>query len=128
MLGSEEKKVDHDHQRKKVINNKDAIIPKGYLPIKVGHGEEQEKIVMPVMYLNHPLFSQLLKEAEEEYGFDQQGTIIIPCHLKEFRYIQELIDRDNNNNSNNNNKSLQHHHHNHFGGCFKGSSSQQDQV
>ena len=103
----------HNHQRKKVVT-KD--VPRGHLPIKVGQGEEQQKIVVPVMNLNHPLFSQLLKEAEEEYGFDQQGTIIIPCHVEEFWYIQDLIDRD---------KSPQHHHH--VGGCFKG-TSQHDQI
>nr|KYP59144.1 hypothetical protein KK1_014573 [Cajanus cajan] len=54
------------------------------------------------MYLNHPLFSQLLKEAEEEYGFDQQGTMIIPCHVKDFRYVQDLIHKE---------KSSQHQHH-----------------
>ncbi|KAK7292854.1 hypothetical protein RJT34_15708 [Clitoria ternatea] len=98
----------HHHHGK---NNKVVIrdVPKGFLPIKVGQGEEQQKILMPVMYLNHPLFSQLLKEAEEEYGFDQQGTIIIPCHLEEFRYIQDLINKD---------KYPQHHHH-HVTSCFK---------
>ncbi|RDX57820.1 Auxin-responsive protein SAUR32, partial [Mucuna pruriens] len=96
----------HQEQRKKVVI-KD--IPKGFLPIKVGQGEEQQKIVLPVMYLNHPLFSQLLKEAEEEYGFDQKGTIIIPCHVKDFRYVQDLIHKD---------KSSQQHHH-HVISCFR---------
>ncbi|KAK7349394.1 hypothetical protein VNO77_06727 [Canavalia gladiata] len=103
------------YPRKKVVI-KD--IRKGFLPIKVGHGEEQHKIMVPVMYLNHPLFSQLLKEAEEEYGFDQQGTIIIPCHVEEFRYVQDLINRD---------KSPQQNHH-HVISCFRISSRQQHQF
>ncbi|BAT98151.1 hypothetical protein LR48_Vigan11g021700 [Vigna angularis] len=98
--------LDHPQRKKVVIED----IPKGFLPIKVGQGEEQEKIVMPVMYLNHPLFSQLLKEAEEEYGFDQQGTIIIPCHLKDFRYVQDLIHKD---------ISHQHQHQHHVVRCFR---------
>ncbi|TKY64127.1 Auxin-responsive protein SAUR32 [Spatholobus suberectus] len=89
----------HPQQRKEVVIKN---IPKGFLPIKVGQGEEQQKIVMPVMHLNHPLFSQLLKEAEEEYGFDQQGTIIIPCHVEDFRYVQDLIHKE---------KSSQNRHH-----------------
>ncbi|KAF5464516.1 hypothetical protein F2P56_014589 [Juglans regia] len=60
-------------------------VPKGCLAIKVGQGEKQQRFVVPVMYFNHPLFMQLLKEAEEEYGFDQKGTITIPCHVEEFR-------------------------------------------
>ncbi|KAK8485886.1 hypothetical protein V6N11_069301 [Hibiscus sabdariffa] len=88
-------------------------VPKGYLAIKVGsQGEEQQRVVVPVMYFNHPLFMQLLKEAEEEYGFDQKGTIVIPCHVAEFRNVRGLIDRE---------MSLLHHHHHHHHqvGCFR---------
>ncbi|XP_029126573.1 auxin-responsive protein SAUR32 [Cajanus cajan] len=67
-------------------------VPKGCLAIKVGEGEEQERFVVPVMYFNHPLFMQLLKEAEEEYGFDQKGTITIPCHVRHFRNVRAIID------------------------------------
>lgn len=85
-------------------------IPKGCLAVKVGHeGEEQHKFVIPVMYINHPLFIQLLNEAEEEYGFDQKGLITIPCHVEEFRNVQGLIDKD---------KSIHHHHHLHHICCF----------
>lgn len=93
----------HHHGKKQVIRD----VPKGCLAIKVGQGEEQQRVVVPVIYFNHPLFMQLLKEAEEEYGFDQKGTITIPCHVEEFRYVQGLIDREN---------SLHHHHH---VGCFR---------
>lgn len=87
----------HHHQGKK-DDLKD--IPKGCLAIMVGHeGEEQQRFVIPVIYINHPLFMQLLKEAEEEYGFDQKGPITIPCHVEEFRNIQCLIDQEH------------HHHH-----------------
>ncbi|KAI9076808.1 hypothetical protein K1719_028725 [Acacia pycnantha] len=50
---------------------------------------------------------KLLKEAEEEFGFDQKGTITIPCHIEEFRSVQDMIDRE----------WSRHHHHAH-GGCF----------
>lgn len=83
-------------------------IPKGYMAIKVGEeGKEKERIVVPVIYLNHPLFSGLLKQAEEEYGFAHKGTITIPCHLDHFRYVQGLIDRE---------KFLNNNHH--LSACF----------
>nr|KYP71978.1 Auxin-induced protein 6B [Cajanus cajan] len=69
-------------------------IRKGCLKIKVGEGEEQQKIRVPINYLNHPLFVQLLKEAEEEYGFAQKGTITIPCQVAQFKYVQHLIHKD----------------------------------
>lgn len=90
-----------------LLHGKKQGVPKGFLAIKVGQDEEdRQRFVVPVIYFNHPLFMQLLKEAEEEYGFDQKGTITIPCHVEEFRNIRGLIDRE---------KSL---HHNHYGGCF----------
>ncbi|PNX78204.1 SAUR-like auxin-responsive family protein [Trifolium pratense] len=69
-------------------------VPKGCLAIKVGQGEDQQRFVVPVIYFNHPLFMQLLKEAEEEYGFDQKGTIKIPCHVEEFRNIRVELSGD----------------------------------
>ncbi|OAY59563.1 hypothetical protein MANES_01G041200v8 [Manihot esculenta] len=88
----------HHHQGKKDLKD----IPKGCLAILVGQGEEQQRFVIPVIYINHPLFIQLLKEAEEEYGFDQKGPIIIPCHVQEFINIQGMIDKENTHH--------QHHH------------------
>ncbi|KAL6004340.1 Auxin-responsive protein saur32 [Asimina triloba] len=86
-------------------------IPKGCLAIIVGQGEEQQRFVVPIIYFNHPLFVQLLKEAEEEYGFEQQGPITIPCHVAQFRYVQGIIDKE---------KSLQPHqpHQHHHIRCF----------
>lgn len=70
-------------------------IPKGCLAVKVGQeGEEQQRFIIPVSYFKHPLFVSLLKVAEDEYGFDQQGPITLPCHVAEFRNIRGLIDRD----------------------------------
>ncbi|XP_021280796.1 LOW QUALITY PROTEIN: auxin-responsive protein SAUR32-like [Herrania umbratica] len=93
----------HHHHGKKAAKD----VPKGCLAIKVGsQGEEQQRFVVP-SYTLTPLSLQLLKEAEEEYGFDQKGTITIPCHVEEFRNVRGLIDRE---------KSLDHHHH---VGCFR---------
>ncbi|XP_012437801.1 auxin-responsive protein SAUR32 [Gossypium raimondii] len=99
----------HHHQGKKQAKG----VPKGCLAIKVGpKEEEQQRFVVPVLYFNHPLFMQLLKEAEEEYGFEQKGMITIPCHVEEFRNVRGLIDGE---------KSLHHHHHHHHHhvGCFR---------
>ncbi|KAK0580537.1 hypothetical protein LWI29_003058 [Acer saccharum] len=107
----------HHNNNSNHAKNKQVIrdVPKGCLAIKVGQaGEEQQRFVVPVLYFNHPLFMQLLKEAEEEYGFEQKGTITIPCHVEEFRYVQGMIDRE---------KSIHNNHHGHhhhvIGGCFR---------
>ncbi|KAJ4726734.1 Auxin-responsive protein [Melia azedarach] len=95
----------HFHQHQQQHGKKDqemkSHIPKGCLAILVGQeGEQQKKFVIPVIYINHPLFMQLLKEAEEEYGFDQKGPITLPCHVEEFQTVQNMIDQDKS-----------HHHH-----------------
>ncbi|XP_027352789.1 auxin-responsive protein SAUR32-like [Abrus precatorius] len=105
MLGKSSKQIAVTYHHGREVVTKD--IPKGCLAIKVGQGEEQQRITVPVNYLNHPLFAQLLKEAEEEYGFAQQGTIIIPCQVAQFKNVQHLIDRE---------RSLHHHH---LVGCFR---------
>ncbi|CAM8959208.1 unnamed protein product [Rhodiola kirilowii] len=92
----------HDDQMKR------NEIPKGCVTVLVGQGEDQERVVVPVVHVNHPLFAELLKEAEEEYGFDQKGPISIPCQVEEFRSVQGLIHKDT---------SLLHHHH-HHAWCF----------
>ncbi|XP_062148757.1 uncharacterized protein LOC133857472 [Alnus glutinosa] len=37
------------------------------------------RVLVPVMYFNHPLFGELLREAEEESRHQHQGGITIPC-------------------------------------------------
>lgn len=96
----------HQYHGKKELKD----IPKGCLAVMVGQGEEQQRFVIPVIYINHPLFMQLLKEAEEEFGFDQQGPITIPCHVEEFRNIvQGMIEEENS----------QYHHHHYHVWCFR---------
>ncbi|CAJ1976022.1 unnamed protein product [Sphenostylis stenocarpa] len=83
-------------------------VRKGCMKIKVGgEGEEQQKITVPVNYLKHPLFVELLKEAEEEYGFAHKGTITIPCQLAQFKQVQHLI------------HSTSLHHRHHLVPCFR---------
>ncbi|KAH9317690.1 hypothetical protein KI387_019459 [Taxus chinensis] len=79
---------------------------KGFLPLYVGaQGEELQRCVVPVEYINHPLFRKLLNEAEEEYGFDQRAAITIPCQVSELQYVQEVIHKE------------KHHSHGHQS-CF----------
>lgn len=49
-------------------------------------GEMQRKrFVVPISYLNHPSFQDLLRRAEEEFGFDHpMGGLTIPCSENAF--------------------------------------------
>ncbi|KAK4477187.1 hypothetical protein RD792_016400 [Penstemon davidsonii] len=54
-------------------------VPKGHFAVYVGENEKR-RFVIPVSYLNHPSFQDLLCLAEEEFGFDHpMGGLTIPC-------------------------------------------------
>ncbi|KAL0356630.1 UNVERIFIED_CONTAM: Auxin-responsive protein SAUR24 [Sesamum calycinum] len=56
-----------------------VYVPKGHLAVYVGESE-RKRFVIPVSYLNHPSFQDLLFQAEEGFGFDHpMGGITIPC-------------------------------------------------
>ncbi|KAK2665484.1 hypothetical protein Ddye_004058 [Dipteronia dyeriana] len=56
-------------------------VPKGHVAIYVGENCCcRKRFVIPISYLNHPLFQDLLYLAEEEFGFDHpMGGLTIPC-------------------------------------------------
>ncbi|GMI95583.1 SMALL AUXIN UPREGULATED RNA 35 [Hibiscus trionum] len=67
-------------------------VPKGHLALYIGESEDDTKrVVLPVIYFNHPLFGELLKEAERVYGFSQSGKITLPCGISEFEKVKMRI-------------------------------------
>ncbi|KAK9942820.1 hypothetical protein M0R45_008468 [Rubus argutus] len=62
-----------------VSTSKSIDIPKGYFAVYIGESQKK-RFVIPISYLNHPLFQDLLSQAEEEFGYDHpMGGITIPC-------------------------------------------------
>ncbi|GLJ16939.1 hypothetical protein SUGI_0292680 [Cryptomeria japonica] len=57
-------------------------IRRGCVAVRVG--VEQTRFIIAVSYLNHPLFADLLEDAEEVFGFEQQGSLRIPCTVHKF--------------------------------------------
>lgn len=66
------------------------VVPKGYLAVCVG--EELKRFVIPTEYLGHQAFGVLLREAEEDFGFQQQGVRRIPCQVAVFEKILKMMD------------------------------------
>ncbi|KAK9151610.1 hypothetical protein Syun_009919 [Stephania yunnanensis] len=61
-----------------------SSVPKGHLAVYVGE-TEKKRFVVPVSYLNHPSFQDLLSSAEEEFGFSHpMGGLTIPCKESTF--------------------------------------------
>nr|GEV59779.1 putative small auxin-up RNA [Tanacetum cinerariifolium] len=59
-------------------------VPKGHLAVYVGQNEKR-RFVVPKAYLEQQLFRNLLRQSEEEYGFDHSmGGLTISCQEDEF--------------------------------------------
>ncbi|KAG6495164.1 hypothetical protein ZIOFF_042955 [Zingiber officinale] len=54
-----------------------ADVPRGHFAVYVG--ENRSRFVVPIAYLAHPKFQSLLRQAEEEFGFDHERGLTIPC-------------------------------------------------
>ncbi|KAL5788783.1 hypothetical protein ACOSP7_005732 [Xanthoceras sorbifolium] len=61
-----------------------TVVPKGHFAVYVGE-TERKRFVVPISYLKHPSFQKLLRQAEEEFGFDHpMGGLTIPCSEEVF--------------------------------------------
>ncbi|PRQ18866.1 putative small auxin-up RNA [Rosa chinensis] len=68
----------------RITNTKTSEIPKGYFAVYVGE-RQKKRFVVPISYLNQPLFQDLLSQAEEEFGYHHpMGGITIPCSQNTF--------------------------------------------
>ncbi|KAI3671682.1 hypothetical protein L1987_87422 [Smallanthus sonchifolius] len=78
---------------KKTLSFSDmSEVKKGYLAVWVGRDEDgMKKFVIPTDYLAHEAFSLLLRDAEEEFGFQQEGILKIPCDIPLFEKILATI-------------------------------------
>ncbi|MED6189127.1 Auxin-responsive protein saur50 [Stylosanthes scabra] len=55
----------------------DNDVPKGHFVVYVG--ENRSRYIVPISILRCPSFQTLLHQAEEEFGFDHEGGLTIPC-------------------------------------------------
>ncbi|KAJ8480599.1 hypothetical protein OPV22_024326 [Ensete ventricosum] len=69
-----------------------ATAPAGYVPLCIG--PERERFDVPVRFLKLPVFLELMKRAEEEYGFEQPGVLAIPCDPDFFRWVVDALRRN----------------------------------
>nr|GLL35045.1 uncharacterized protein LOC109192347 [Ipomoea trifida] len=70
----------------------DAAVPKGCLAVQcVEKSGEVKRFVIPTEYLAHDLFGVLLREAEEEFGFQTEGILKIPCEFAVFEKILKAV-------------------------------------
>ncbi|KAK9129558.1 hypothetical protein Sjap_010045 [Stephania japonica] len=64
-------------------------VPKGHFAVYVG--ENRSRFIVPISFLAHPEFQTLLHRAEEEFGFDHDMGITIPCEEVVFRSLTSML-------------------------------------
>ncbi|MBA0733994.1 hypothetical protein Gogos_017948 [Gossypium gossypioides] len=79
-------------------------VPAGHVAVYVG--TSCRRFVVRLTYLNHPVFKKLLIQAEEEYGFTNQGPLSIPCDETVFEEVIRFISRSDSGHSARVNNSL----------------------
>ncbi|CAI0376985.1 unnamed protein product, partial [Linum tenue] len=64
-------------------------VPKGHFAVYVG--EKRSRYIVPISFLTHPEFQFLLRRAEEEFGFDHDMGLTIPCEEVVFRALTSML-------------------------------------
>ncbi|BAT92000.1 hypothetical protein LR48_Vigan05g176400 [Vigna angularis] len=62
-------------------------VKEGHFAVIAEGGEEHKRFVLPLSCLSNPTFLKLLEQAEEEYGFDHEGAVTIPCRPSDLEKI-----------------------------------------
>lgn len=71
-------------------------VKKGWMAVQVGLEDEEkiERFEIPISYLYHPLFIELLDKAREVYEYHVDGPLKLPCSVDEFLRVRSEIERD----------------------------------
>ncbi|CAH9057259.1 unnamed protein product [Cuscuta europaea] len=68
----------------------EAVVPRGHFAVYVG--EARRRFVVPIEYLAHALFQDLLSWAEQEFGYEHPtGGLTIPCTEEYFLSLISIL-------------------------------------
>ncbi|KAM7527975.1 hypothetical protein LguiB_031385 [Lonicera macranthoides] len=62
-------------------------VKEGHFAVIAVNDDEVKRFVIPLTCLSHPLFLKLLDQAAEEYGFDREGVLTLPCRPSDLERI-----------------------------------------
>ncbi|MBA0867967.1 hypothetical protein Goshw_006730 [Gossypium schwendimanii] len=64
-------------------------VPKGHFVVYVG--QNRSRYIVPISFLTRPEFQKLLHQAEEEFGFDHDMGLTIPCEEVVFQSLTSML-------------------------------------
>lgn len=66
-------------------DNSKAKVPRGHLAVYVG--SSCCRFVIPTSYLSMPDFRAMMEWAADEFGFEHEGGLRIPCEEEDFEHL-----------------------------------------
>ncbi|XP_043699824.1 auxin-responsive protein SAUR32-like [Telopea speciosissima] len=92
-----------DHELEEMGNSSSVVpedVKEGHFAVIAHDDGEPKRFVVALSYLTNPAFLRLLEQAAEEFGFNQEGALTIPCRSNELeRILGEHWEREVNNSS-----------------------------
>ena len=82
----EEIQDEHDEELEAATMVPDDV-KEGHFAVLAVRGGEPKRFIVDLSYLTNPAFLRLLEQAEEEFGFEQKGTLAVPCQPEELQKI-----------------------------------------
>ncbi|KAF3632203.1 putative pentatricopeptide repeat-containing protein-like [Capsicum annuum] len=80
--------VDTPRANEEVVPND---VKEGYFAVfSVNPKEEPKRFIVELHWLTDPSFLKLMKQTEDEYGFEPKGVLEVPCLAEELQKILEL--------------------------------------
>lgn len=62
-------------------------VKEGYFAMIAADDDEERRFIVPLAYLNRPSFQRLLEKAADEYGFNHDGALMVPCRPSELEWM-----------------------------------------
>ncbi|KAL7604345.1 protein SMALL AUXIN UP-REGULATED RNA 12 [Lactuca sativa] len=72
-----------------VVDGLPLDVPKGHFPVYVG--VNRSRYIVPISFLSYPEFQRLLRWSEEEYGFNHDMGLAIPCEEDVFQSLTSML-------------------------------------
>nr|GMD22667.1 auxin-responsive protein SAUR50-like [Ipomoea batatas] len=80
--------VDHFDEFENSKDNVANDVKEGHFAVMaVDNDEKLKRFIVPLSCLAHPSFLRLLEKAAEEYGFEHEGALMLPCRPIELERI-----------------------------------------
>ncbi|KAF8377739.1 hypothetical protein HHK36_031124 [Tetracentron sinense] len=74
-------------KRRKVSS---SIADKGHFVV---YAEDGMRFMVPLAYLNRPIFIELFRVSEDMFGFPRDGPITFPCDASFMEYVVSILQR-----------------------------------